>query len=434
MKELISQIIKKLSFTQKQLIYSSIIKCFGVLASLMLSRFLAKVLDVEDFGLFNLFEVILQILVVVGLFGSRQSIVKQVSILFQRGKYKEIESWFKSTIVGNTVISCLVLGIYLIVVSFVFKENLHIRFGFQIGGLVIYFRVLLFILSSFYSSHQKLWQSNLVDRGALPFLLLLALFIYEQFGTLNFIKIFVTYVIVSFVFLIIVLLYWFQFSNPQLTGVKYDYKKILNHDTKNFFLLTSIGLVFTKLDMLSLGVFSTEYNLGIYGPAAKISFLMNFFAPVIHSIYSPRITHLYSSDNISDIKKIFTDATKALFFLGSVQLIFIVLFGKDLLSIWGEEYIAGYTVLIILSAANFMTITFSMCLPIVIMCDQHKKYLNRLFILVIASAICLAFVTPEYGINGVAICMAVSILFDVSIKVNLTSQKIRIFTKLVRVD
>lgn len=410
------------------------IKFFGVLISLMLSRYLAKVLEVEDFGLFNLFETILQILVVVGLFGSRQSIVKQVSILFQEKMYKEIGSWFKSTIVGNTVISFLVVGVYLIVVTFMFSDNLHVRFGFQIGGLVIYFRVLLFILSSFYSSHQKLWQSNLVDRGALPFLFLSALFIYEQFGTLDFTKIFVIYIIVSFVFLMIVMAYWFQFSKLQYKGIQYDFKKILNHDTKNFFFVSSIGLVFTKLDMLSLGAFSTEYNLGIYGPAAKISFLMNFFAPVIHSIYSPKISYLYSSKKIIDIKKIFTNATKALFSLGLVQLILIILFGKSLLSIWGEEYIAGYTVLVILSTANFMTITFSVCLPIVIMCDQHKKYLNRLFILLIATGIGFAFITPDYGINGVATCMAISILLDVSFKVYLTNRKIGIFTKLKKDD
>ena len=84
MSVIIKKLKEKISFTEKSFFYSSIIKALGVIVSLLLSRYIAKLFNVELFGYFNLFESYLQILVVLSLFGARQMIVKKVSILYEK--------------------------------------------------------------------------------------------------------------------------------------------------------------------------------------------------------------------------------------------------------------------------------------------------------------------------------------------------------------
>ena len=185
MSVIIKKLKEKISFTEKSFFYSSIIKALGVIVSLLLSRYVAKLFNVELFGYFNLFESYLQILVVLSLFGARQMIVKKVSILYEKNSFKEIKSWFNSSILAVSLNTFFVIVIYNIAINYLLSDSNVIKRAFQIGGFIIYIKVLLFILSSFYSSNNKLWQSNLVDRAVLPFIFLILLFIGSKYFTLS---------------------------------------------------------------------------------------------------------------------------------------------------------------------------------------------------------------------------------------------------------
>lgn len=155
---------------------------------------------------------------------------------------------------------------------------------------------------------------------------------------------------------------------------------------------------------------------------------MYFFTLVFYSIYSPKISYLNNLKRFNDIKDIFIKTTKVLFLVGSVLFFLIILLGDKLIFILVSEYVKSFIVLVILSITNFLSITFSMYLPIVIMCDQQKKYLNRLFLPCVFSSISFIYFTPVFRIIGAVICVSVVILIDVSMKVYLTHNKLQIFT------
>lgn len=424
-----SVIIKKLkdriSFTEKSFFYSSIIKALGVIVSLMLSRYVAKLFNVELFGYFNLFESYLQILVVLSLFGARQMIVKKVSILYEKNSFKEIKSWFNSSILAVSLTTFFVLVIYNIAINYLLSDSNVIKRAFQIGGFIIYIKVLLFILSSFYSSHNKLWQSNLVDRAVLPFIFLILLFISSKYSTLNFRDLFSTYLIASSIFLVLVYAYWLKFSSKINLGLsELNLKKVFNVQASMFLIVSFLGLFFLKSDIIILGFFGSSYDLGIYSTGAKVAFLLNFFTPVIHSIYTPKISILYSKNNVFKIKKIFYNSLKILLSFGFLIFVILFFFGKNILNFWGLEYIKAYNVLLVLSFANIISMSLSMCLPIIMMCNQEKKYLKKLFILIIITSSFLAYGSSNFNLESFALIMSFFIIVEAIMKFHIIKKNL----------
>jgi len=410
---IIKKLKEKISFSEKSFFYSSIIKAIGVIVSLLLSQYVAKLFNVELFGYFNLFESYLQILVVLSLFGARQMIVKKVSILYEKNSFKEIQIWFNSSILAVSITTFFVLLIYNIAVNYLLSDSNLIKRAFQIGGFIIYIKVLLFILSSFYSSHNKLWQSNLVDRAVLPFIFLILLFIGNKYTTLNFSDLFSTYLISASIFLVLVFVYWLKFYNKTNSGsIELSLKKVFNVQAIMFLILSFLGLFFLKIDIIILGFFGSSYDLGIYSTGAKVAFLLNFFTPVIHSVYTPKISILYNKNNLKKIKKILYNSVKVLLSFGFLIFIVLFLLGKDILNFWGLEYIKAYNVLLILSFANIISMSLSMCLPIIMMCNQEKRYLKKLIFLIIIGSIFLAYGSSNLKLESFALIMSFFIIVE----------------------
>ncbi len=404
---------EKISFTEKSFLISAIIKGIGVIISLLLSRHIAKLFSVELFGFFNLFESYLQILVVLSLFGSRQLIVKKVSILFVNKNYIEIQSWFMSSITAISLTSLIVLLIYNFILNYFLPFPKTVKIAFQIGGFIIYIKVILFILSSFYSSHNKLWQSTLVDRAVLPFIFLSTLFFVNKFSFVSFIDLFFIYLSASLFFLVFVFAYWIRFSNK--INFNYDsisLKKVFNVEATLFLILSFLGLFFFKMDIMVLGLFGSSYDLGIYSAGAKVAFLLNFFTPVIHSIYTPRISILNSKNDFLQIKQLFYVSIKILLSLGFLIFILLIIFGKDILSFWGLEYIKAYKILLLLSFSNIISMSMSMCLPIIMMCDLEKKYLKNLFFLIVIALFFLKFILSNFDLESFTMTMSFFIITE----------------------
>ena len=183
-----------------------------------------------------------------------------------------------------------------------------------------------------------------------------------------------------------------------------------------FLIVSFLGLFFLKIDIIILGFFGSSYDLGIYTTGAKVAFLLNFFTPVIHSIYTPKISILYSKNNVFKIKEIFYNSLKILLSFGF--LIFVILFfcGKNILNFWGLEYIKAYNVLLVLSFANIISMSLSMCLPIIMMCNQEKKYLKNLFILILIASPFLAYGSSNFNMESFALIMSFFIIVEAIIK------------------
>ncbi len=155
-------------------------------------------------------------------------------------------------------------------------------------------------------------------------------------------------------------------------------------------------------DVMLIGYFTSPAVAGGYFVTARVA---NIFSMVTTGLNTYTVTHcanLYFSDQIQKLQDIMRSvSTTSLAFL-LPALLAIVVFGKTILSIFGERYIADYPTLVVLSAACFAV---SLCGSSsgVLLTTGHEALYARVITVATATRLVLtAILAARFGAIGAA--------------------------------
>ena len=136
---------------------------------------------------------------------------------------------------------------------------------------------------------------------------------------------------------------------------------------------------------------------------------MTLFA--IESIAAPKFSELYANKKMDDFKKIIHQSTKLIFWTSTPILILFLLFPSFFLGLFGEEYIIGKTVLILLVISQFITSCSGSVGYILQMTGKQKTFQHIIFSSAIINILLNFILVPIYGITGAAISSLISLIF-----------------------
>lgn len=109
--------------------------------------------------------------------------------------------------------------------------------------------------------------------------------------------------------------------------------------------------VFADVDIVVSRLFLSDAQTGIFGVCLKISLFVAFGIQVLHQVIQRDIADaLHNRDN-SQIHKIMARANAPGVAGSIVATIVVVMFGRELLGFFGDEFVAGFTSLVILMFA-----------------------------------------------------------------------------------
>lgn len=172
------------------------------------------------------------------------------------------------------------------------------------------------------------------------------------------------------------------------------------------------GMVIHWMDTLMLGYFSTSTEVGIYNAALPTAQMINAIPGAFAGIFFSVISELYARDKLEDLRNIYSAVTKWMLLIIFPVFLLIVLFSDKIIEIlFGAEYVAGATALMILTSGFLIVASVG---PVTAILQTYGKTK----IVMIASYIgagmnfSLNFLLiPIYGINGAAIATAASLAF-----------------------
>ncbi len=169
-------------------------------------------------------------------------------------------------------------------------------------------------------------------------------------------------------------------------------------------------IIMNRLDVLMLGYFVESDIVGIYNISSRTSEIMVFFIGSMMTFFAPVIVELYAKKNLNKLSKYFELLSKWIITLTTPVFIVIIIFSKDLLSIVGEAYIAGFLVLLILSFGQLINAaTGPVGLVLKMTSYQNIDMFNGLIMLV-SNTILNLILIPKYGMNGAATATVVSLI------------------------
>ncbi len=177
-------------------------------------------------------------------------------------------------------------------------------------------------------------------------------------------------------------------------------------------LLSSTIMVFLGwLDTFILGIYETDENIGIYNAALKLALVTSFSIEAINSSLAPKIANAFAEQAHEKFKGLVKFSTRINFVATAGIVAVLLIFNQFFLGIFGEEFLIGKYVLIILCSIHLLNSTTGSVGIIMQMIGRQKQYQNIALIALGLNLILNFALIPLYGIEGAAAATAISLSF-----------------------
>lgn len=179
-------------------------------------------------------------------------------------------------------------------------------------------------------------------------------------------------------------------------------------DSFPIMITSSLMMLMGWTDVIMVGIFMTEYDVGIYTAALKLALLTSLSLIAVNSILAPKISYMYSTGDEAGMKIVVMLATKLIFFTSLPILLVFMIAPELFLSLFGQEFKSGAMVLIILSIGQLINAMSGPVGHILNMTDRQVIFQYIMLISVLLNIILNYFLIPMYGLEGAAISTAAS--------------------------
>ncbi len=409
---------------------STIVKVVGMLIGLGVSIFLGRSLGVDGLGIINLANRIVQLLLIVGLLGMRQVIVKEVAIARNNNDLQHIGNVMHTAYLLNGAISLSITILMILMVPWLSENVFHdtrLTWPLIIVIMVMTPQVFSRVFSSGLIGYRKIWQSNLVDQTlsiAVTGLILLGIWLSNLLLTIN--SVAIAYGIGRLVVTISISIYWK--SLYKFKGKKVFIGKELLITALPLLIVSSTSIIAANAAIIMLGWLSDSTNVGLYSVAARIALLSGFLLQVTNSALSPKIASLFHSGNIGEMEKLIQLVTRGLGLIALTMFFVFTFFGNSILQLWGKEFTQAYLLLIILSFGQFFNIATGASGLTLIMCGFERIHRNISVLFVFLNVLLNLILIFKFGAMGAAIATAVTVTGENITKVVFAKKKVGVLT------
>lgn len=381
---------------------------FGYLFLILITRLYGP----ESWGIFTICLAILSISSMVSRVGIDIAIIKFVSAL--NNKISDIKGVYSISLRIIFIFSFLFSLILYLTSDFIsdqiFKqENLSIYIKY-LSFAVIPFSILNTNVSTFrglkkikefaFFQHTSIYLSAILIFLLINFLLKVYHFSVPIFS----------YLIALSLMMIITSFRVFKIFKKVISNYAISYKTLLKTSYPMMF-SSSILLLMAWSDSLMIGIFKSEYDVGIYSVALRLAMTTGIILGAVNSILAPKISECYNNNRLDEFKKLIKHSTKIIFLTTLPVIVIMFTFSKFFLSIFGPQFVvAQYTLIILLAGQTVNAMSGSVGF-ILQMTGKERVYQYILLVALFFNILLNIFLIPRYGIEGAAIASAFSLLF-----------------------
>jgi O-antigen/teichoic acid export membrane protein len=174
-------------------------------------------------------------------------------------------------------------------------------------------------------------------------------------------------------------------------------------------LIAGLQLVSQNTDLLMLGFFRTNEEVGLYKIALSISSLTIVGLTTFNMVMQPYIAELYQNQRVDKLQAIISLGAAAAIAITTPIVAIFILAGEQLISfVYGGAYSGASTALVILSIGSVSTAYFGVAGVLLTMVGLEKFVLGLLFVSTCSNILLNAWLIPKFGMAGAATATAFS--------------------------
>lgn len=180
--------------------------------------------------------------------------------------------------------------------------------------------------------------------------------------------------------------------------------------TGSMLLISGAHVLLNHTDLIMLGVLGDTYAVGIYAVAAKAAVLVSFPLTIANSSIAPLISQFHSTAEHAQLQRALDHSMKRVAMASLVAFVGVVFFGRELLAIFGAEFVEGYAALVILATGALVNALSGPCANLLSLTGS-EGYVSRVMLLVtVLNVILNLLFIPRWGIEGAAFATAISMV------------------------
>lgn len=391
---------------------SFLLRIVGILVSYVFTIVVTRLLGADVYGAFMLAQTLMMVSVMFARMGIDTVMLRWVSALRAKGKDSLIPLVFKRGF-GSVLLFALLLSFLFWFLAPILAEHLfedpdaHRYLKWMSLGIV---PMSLVFLSSEALRGLKRVRETMILRNILPFgFAALLVLLFRPTGTamdpVRALLIGIGVSALTGLFLWTRRIGWK--GNEEEKG-EYGVKAMIR-TAHPLFLTSSMVFLMSWLDLVMLGYFVDDAEVGVYSVAMRVANLCNVALFAVNMIAAPQFSEKYSKGDMEGLDRTVRRATQMVFTVVFPLVLVLFAFSTPILSLFGEEFTVGDTTLWLLVLGKFVNAASGSVMYLLQMTDRERVGRNILLVAALVNIVLNLLWIPLWGIEGAAWASMISI-------------------------
>ncbi len=173
-------------------------------------------------------------------------------------------------------------------------------------------------------------------------------------------------------------------------------------------LIVGLNLISSRIDVIMLGMLSEIEHVGIYSAASRVADVVVFGLVSANAVVAPMIARLHSTGRQEELQRMVYLAAKGICLLTLPIALILLIFGHQILGLFGQGFSAGYPVLVILVCGQLVNALAGPVGYLMTMTGHQVKAARMVGISAMLNLALNGLLIPVWGMIGAAIATAIS--------------------------
>jgi len=165
----------------------------------------------------------------------------------------------------------------------------------------------------------------------------------------------------------------------------------------------------TRLDVFIMAVVLTEQHVALYAAAFQFAVLIRRVKQSFDPIFTPIVSDLATSGQTDRLERSYSLVMRWVLALGLPVFAAISLLGRDLLELYGTEFVPAASALTVLAAGYLINGAFGPTDTLLIMSGRQRLNMVNTIAFTALLAVSQLLVIPRWGVFGAAVSVATSL-------------------------
>jgi len=157
-----------------------------------------------------------------------------------------------------------------------------------------------------------------------------------------------------------------------------------------------------------VGAMMSTTDAGIYSAASRVATFLTFGITLVNSIAAPMMSQLYSQGKLAELQRMLSLVAWGSFAFATPLCLGVMLFGENIMHLFGAEFVAGTDALVILAGSRWVIALTGAAGYLMSMSGHERQAAWILGFSAVLNLALNALLIAPFGIKGAAIATLVT--------------------------